>query len=83
MKERDERDMEIEELQKQLRGALAPMGDAELRRDLWPQMLKKMEQTPTSAQWAGVAWFDWLLLALSGGAVVFFPALIPALLYHL
>jgi len=30
-----------------------------------------------------VPWFDWALLAISGAAAIFFPALIPALAYHL
>jgi hypothetical protein len=30
-----------------------------------------------------VPWFDWALLGITAAALLFFPALIPALLYHL
>lgn len=67
------------EIQKLVRQAIPPVKDAELQRDLWPQMLKKLEEL------AGVRvpWFDWVLLGL---VVVFFgrfPKLILVLLYHL
>jgi hypothetical protein len=52
--------------------------EVELRRDLWPDMLRRLEQPAV-----GVPWFDWALLAVSGAAAIFFPALIPALLYQL
>lgn len=68
----------FDDLREELRGALSPLGRAELRRDLWPLMLRRLEKPPV-----GVPWFDWTLLALTGAALVFFPVLIPALLYHL
>jgi hypothetical protein len=51
---------------------------AELRRDLWPAMLERLEARPTA-----VPWFDWALLAAVAGWLVFFPGAIPVLLYHL
>jgi hypothetical protein len=69
-------DTELRELLKQ---SIAPVKDAELRRDLWPQMLKRLEhQQPVR-----VLWFDWALAAVAGAALFFFPGVIPALLYHL
>jgi hypothetical protein len=66
----------------ELRDAVPPIDQlgcgAELRRDLWPDMLRRLERPPVR-----VPWFDWALLAISGAAAIFFPALIPALLYHL
>lgn len=51
---------------------------AELRRDLWPAMLKRLEARPCK-----VPWFDWALLAAVAALLVFFPGAIPVLLYHL
>jgi hypothetical protein len=69
-------DRELRELIKQ---SIAPVKDVELRRDLWPQMLKRLEQQ----QPIRVPWFDWALAAVAGAALFFFPGVIPALLYHL
>ncbi len=67
------------ELQSLLKEAIAPMTDTELQRDLWPQMLKRLDEQ----QARGVPWFDWALAALLSAALVLFPGVIPALLYHL
>ena len=69
-------DTELRELLKQ---SIAPVKDAELRRDLWPQMLQRLEKQ----QPIRVPWFDWALAAVAGAALLFFPGVIPALLYHL
>jgi hypothetical protein len=68
-------------IREELRDAVPPIDEpghgAELRRDLWPDMLRRLEQPPVRAPW-----FDWALLAIASAATIFFPALIPALLYH-
>ena len=69
---------EFAQLREQLRAALPPLQQTRLRRDLWPDMLRRMEKEPVR-----VPWFDWVLLATAGAAMAFFPALIPELLYHL
>jgi hypothetical protein len=73
---------EFADIREKLRDALPPVGQlengVELRRDLWPDMLRRLEQPPFR-----VPWFDWALLAISAAAAIFFPALIPALVYHL
>jgi len=72
---------EQERMQQLLRQTMLPVAgqlSAELRRDLWPGMLKLLEARPVE-----VPWFDWALLAFTGVALIFFPALIPALLYQL
>ena len=74
----EESNKEIKELLKQ---AIAPAAHAELQRDLWPQMLRKLEEQP--AAMGPVPWFDWALAAILGAVLVFFPGSIPALLYHL
>jgi len=61
-----------------LRQSIGPVEDSELRRDLWPDMLKKLEKQP-----ARVPWFDWALAAILSALLIFFPGAIPALLYHL
>jgi hypothetical protein len=66
------------ELQELLKQAMTPVEDTELPRDLWPEMLKRLEEPPVR-----VPWFDWALAALLGAALVLFPGGIPALLYHL
>jgi hypothetical protein len=73
---------ELASMRKKLRGALPALAQPELRRDLWPDMLRRMEQPAVHVVWR-VPWFDWALLAVAGAVLVFFPALIPALLYHL
>ena len=73
---------EFNTMREELRDAVPPIDElgqeAELRRDLWPDMLRRLERPPVR-----VPWFDWVLLATASAAAIFFPALIPALLYHL
>ncbi len=64
-----------------LKKSLPSVGDqvgTELRRDLWPAMLRRME-----AHGSAVPWFDWALLAAVAAWLAFFPGAIPVLLYHL
>ncbi len=71
---RDEQDR-IEKLLKQ---ALPPVDtDAEPARDLWPAVLRRLDERQAPP------WFD---LVLAGGLVAlgaFFPASIPVFLYYL
>jgi len=69
---------EIAELKKLLKDTLPPAGDAELRRDLWPAMLRRLDERPVR-----VPWWDWALLAGVIALFCFFPGIIPALLYQL
>jgi hypothetical protein len=62
-----------------LKQSITPVRDAELRRDLWPQMLQRLDE----AQPVRVPWFDWVLAALASAVLIFFPSVIPAVLYHL
>jgi hypothetical protein len=71
----EQNDKEIQEL---LKHSIAPVVDNELRRDLWPDMLKKLRQQPVR-----VPWFDWALAAVLSALLIVFPGAIPALLYHL
>jgi hypothetical protein len=69
----------FKQMQERLKHAVPPMPQAELRRDLWPTLLRRLDQRETSR----VPWFDWALLGALAAAVFLFPAVIPALLYHL
>ncbi len=72
---------EQERIKQLLKNSLPPISGrvaAELRRDLWPAMLKRLAARPTK-----VPWFDWVLLAAVAAWLVFFPGAIPVLLYHL
>ena len=69
------------EMRALLREAIARVKDTELRRDLWPQMLRKLVEQSTPV--VSVTWFDWALAAILSAVLVFFPGSIPALLYHL
>jgi hypothetical protein len=67
------------EIKALLKQALEPMKNVELQRDLWPQMLHRLD----AQQMFRVPWFDWALAAALVAALLFFPGTIPALLYHL
>ena len=71
----------IKEMKVLLKQAIAPAKDRELRRDLWPQMLRKLEDG--SAQAVSVPWFDWALAGILSAVLFLFPGAIPALLYNL
>ena len=62
-----------------LKQVIGPVANTELRRDLWPQMLWRLDHQ----QPVGIPWFDWALGAIAGAALILFPGAIPALLYHL
>jgi hypothetical protein len=75
----NEQDQErVKQLFKKTMQPITGQVGAELRRDLWPAMLKRLEARP-----ARVPWFDWALLAAVTALLVFFPGAIPVLLYHL
>jgi hypothetical protein len=70
----DHDDKEIRELLKKTFGA----SDQELERDLWPHLLRRLEERSSA-----VPWFDWALLALVAFGLLLVPNTIPLLLYHL
>ncbi len=64
---------------KLLREALPAIdGEPEPRRDLWPAVLKRLDEKP-----AMPPWFDWALLGGLVGLAALFPSAIPVLLYYL
>ncbi len=74
-------EQEQERIQQLLRETMQPITGqvgVQLRCDLWPEMLQRLEARPLK-----VPWFDWALLAAVAALLVFFPGAIPVLLYHL
>jgi len=55
-----------------------PAMNTELRRDLWPAVLRKLDARPVQ-----VPWYDWALIGLSVSVFLFFPRLILLFAYHL
>ncbi len=72
---RDERDEALRDLLKRVSGVGA---DRELKRDLWPRMLERLEQPPMR-----IPWWDWVLAAALLASLLLFPETIPAVLYQL
>jgi hypothetical protein len=61
-----------------IRSVIPPLADRELKQDLWPAMVRRLEERP-----AHLPWLDWALLGLLAAWLLFFPEAIPLLLYHL
>ena len=55
-----------------------PAVEQELQGDLWPLMLRRMEQRHSV-----VPWYDWVLAGAVSVAFVFFPKLALLLAYHM
>lgn len=71
----NERDETLKELLKRAAGGPA---DRELKRDLWPEMLRRLQRPPLR-----VPWWDWAVAAALLLCLLLFPETIPALLYLL
>jgi hypothetical protein len=71
-------DRERDFIRRQLKSAVPPWNDAELKVDLWPRMLHRLEETPVT-----FGWFESILVGLVALAFAIFPELLPAMLYHL
>jgi hypothetical protein len=65
------------QIRKALRQSFPPV-NTELRRDLWPAVLRKLDARPTR-----VPWYDLVLIGLSASVFLFFPQLILVFAYHL
>lgn len=72
MKEQNE-----EQIRELLKKVMRPP-ETELNRDLWPQMLGRLDARPLQ-----VPWFDWALAGLVAIWCLLFPVALPGLLYHL
>jgi hypothetical protein len=73
-------------MKKLLQQALPPVNaDAEPPRDLWPAMLRRLDEDTATPMQSGFnwAWFDRALAAGLALLIASFPASIPLLLYYL
>lgn len=52
-------------------------------RDLWPVMLRRLQQAEEIQPSGAVPWFDWALAAGLAMCMLAFPSLIPIVLYYL
>ncbi len=68
---------EARQIREALKQSLPPV-NTELRRDLWPAVLRKLDAHP-----ARVPWYDWVLISVSASLFLFFPQLIFVVAYHL
>jgi hypothetical protein len=67
--------------ERQIRDALKqsfPPVNAELGRDLWPDVLRRLDVRPVK-----VPWYDWVLACLSVIMFLAFPRLVFVFAYHL
>jgi hypothetical protein len=79
----DQELLETDRMKKLLQQVLPPVnGDQGTERDLWPDVLRRMDAGPARAV-SGWAWFDMALLAGLVGVAALFPTAIPVLLYYL
>lgn len=74
---RHDEERELRGLREVLRRGMKPMR-VELRRDLWPEVLRRVEKRRVH-----VPWFDWVLAAGAAACLLLFPHVIPALLNQL
>ena len=58
--------------------AIKPIEDPELKRDLWPEMLRRLDRQPMK-----VSVLDWALIAAALVWIALFPQGALMLLYHL
>lgn len=61
-----------------IRQHIEAAGEPEPPRDLWPQMLRRLETSNVR-----VTWLDWVLAALAFTLCLIAPEALPGLLYHL
>ena len=66
-----------DDLRQLLKTAIRPTS-TNLERDLWPQMLRRLDEKPKT-----VPWLDWVLAVAMLVLLAVVPAAIPILLYQL
>ena len=65
-----------EELGRRLRRVMPPV-NSELRRDLWPEMLRKLDSSSRR-----IPWYDWALVVALSGILTAFPRFILLFAFH-
>jgi anti-sigma factor RsiW len=77
-------ELDQDRMRKLLQQALPPIeGEPEPARDLWPAVLRRLDEKPAAPPQLGWVLFDWALAAGLALLVTVFPASIPVLLYYL
>ena len=69
----------MKEMEELLKSAVPPWQEWEPRRDLWPEMRRRIESAVPAARFGLV---DWIIAAAAGGAVILSPKLILGLWYQ-
>jgi hypothetical protein len=80
MKEHEDKymtELDDRQIRDTLKQSFSPV-KTELRRDLWPDVLRKLDLRP-----ARVPWYDWALVGLSAVMFLVFPRLVLVFAYHL
>jgi hypothetical protein len=70
-----------DEIDREMRQALKqafPPVNTELHRDLWPVVLRKLDERAVR-----VPWYDWVLTGASLAVFLVFPRLVFVFVYHL
>lgn len=67
-----------EAVREALKSAVPSSAQLELRRDLWPEMLRRMQAPPHRSHWV-----DWALAAVSALLFLLLPGAAQILLYFL
>jgi hypothetical protein len=67
-----------EQFGKFIKDAFPPVTDDEPSGDLWPRMLRKLDDSRPR-----FSWFDWVLVSLAALLCLIAPGAIPGLLYNL
>lgn len=67
-----------EKIRQLLQKTFPPVDDSGPPFDLWPAVLRRLDEAP-----ARVPWFDWVCAGALAALIALFPELIPALFYYL
>ena len=70
-------DNDDQQIREALKQSFPPV-KTELRRDLWPDVLRKVD-----ARQVGVPWYDWALVGSSAVMFLAFPRLVLVFAYYL
>jgi hypothetical protein len=71
-------DSKLDFIRRQLKLALPPLGEVELKADLWPQMLRRLDEAPVR-----FGWFESVLAGLVALTFAIYPRAILTMLYNL
>ena len=67
-----------DDIRDRLRAAVPPWDGGDLNTDLWPRMLRRLEEPRVT-----FGWFEAILAGAAVFALVMFPELLPSVLFNL